>query len=244
MLSIHHLTKTYTAKTWATTVFNNFSLQIQQWEFVALVWPNGCWKSTLFSMIAWLEMYDNGKITFTEQAKKPGLIFQDFRQALFPRMNVGENILYPLKFTHAYQDRMRILLKLWSEFLVSFSPERYPLELSGGQQQLVNILRAVAFNPELLIMDEPFSAIDYERKQELYLLLQTIYLQKTSTILFITHNIDEAILLAQRIIILSEKPTRIVKEIYNVMPYPRSIHCTYSEEYRVLKKEILDTIQS
>lgn len=205
------------------------SFSVKQGEFVAILGTSGCGKSTLLNMIAGLVPCDQGSIEIDEQnLKQPErhrmMMFQE--SALFPWYSVVENVMYGLRFKkglHRNEYRDIALFYLMLVGLKSYADARI-YQLSGGMKQRVALARALAPNPEVLLMDEPFSALDASTCEHLYKDVQKIWQNQHKTILFVTHNIREAIVLAQRIIVLSPNPGRVIKEFPINLPYPRSIH--------------------
>ena len=205
------------------------SFSVKQGEFVAILGTSGCGKSTLLNMIAGLIPCDQGSIEIDEQnLKQPErhrmMMFQE--SALFPWYSAVENVMYGLRFKKGLQRKEYRDIALYYLMLVglkSYADARI-YQLSGGMKQRVSLARALAPNPEILLMDEPFSALDASTCEHLYKDVQRIWQAQNKTILLVTHNIREAIALAQRIIILSPRPGRVIKELPVNLPYPRNIH--------------------
>ena len=205
------------------------SFFVRQGEFVAILGSSGCGKSTLLNMIAGLIPCDQGSIEIDEQnLKQPErhrmMMFQE--SALFPWYNVVENVMYGLRFKdglHRNEYRDVALYYLMLVGLKSYADARI-YQLSGGMKQRVALARALAPNPQILLMDEPFSALDATTCEHLYRDVSRIWQTQNKTILFVTHNIREAITLSQKIIILSPRPGKVIKEIAVDLPYPRNIH--------------------
>ncbi len=206
-------------------VLRDINLRIEDHEFVAIVGPSGCGKTTLLRTIAGIETPDRGTILVDGRAiDKPGadrgFVFQ--QDSLFPWRTVWQNTIFGLEISGRIDEetkkRTRELLRLVG--LAGFE-NYYPTQLSGGMRQRVNIARALAINPEVLIMDEPFSALDAQTREVMQLELLRIWLQGRKTVLFITHQIDEAVFLADRVVVLGRRPGRI-KEIVPIdLPRPR-----------------------
>ena len=211
----------------ALEVLHDISCEIADHEFVAVVGPSGCGKTTLIRTIAGIEKPDQGAILINGRAMKGpgadrGFVFQ--QDSLFPWRTIWQNTVFGLevngKLDEAAKANSRALLRLVG--LTGFE-DYYPTQISGGMRQRVNLARALAINPEVLIMDEPFSALDAQTREVMQLELLRIWEQGRKTVLFITHQIDEAVFLADRIIILGRRPGRI-KEVIDIdLPRPREL---------------------
>ena len=208
-----------------TLALDNVSLHVDDKEFVCFLGPSGCGKTTLLRIIAGLDTPDSGEIILdgtriTIPDSKRGMVFQEY--SLFPWRNVTENIIFGPEMKgvarkKAIQDAEKYLeLVGLTQFKDSF-----PYELSGGMRQRVAIARALANEPEVLLMDEPFGALDAQTRNSLQHQLLEIWDKKHITILFVTHSVDEAVFLADRIVVMTARPGKI-KEIINVeLPRPR-----------------------
>lgn len=244
LLQIRNLSKSFRSKQSNVVVFQDFSLSIKKGEFVSILGPNGCGKTTLLNIIASVDKADKGQISFNElELAKPkiGFVFQDSNNSLFPWLTVEDNISFPLKIAGALIiDRIKKTRDICKKFGDTLDLSAFPYELSGGQQQLVSILRSLVIEPDLLLLDEPFSSLDYETKLLLLEKLSYIWRAFQITTIFISHDVDDAILLAQKIIVLSEKPTTILAVFENQSPFPRNIEWITSLEFSRLKSDILD----
>ncbi|MBX9761386.1 MAG: ABC transporter ATP-binding protein [Beijerinckiaceae bacterium] len=203
-------------------------------EFVAVLGPSGCGKSTLLRCIAGLLKPTSGSLeVFGLQVTDPrddiGIVFQ--KPTLLPWANVEDNVVFPIKHKTgkvSAEDRVeaRKLLKMVG--LEGFE-KRMPAELSGGMQQRVGIARALLLNPDILLMDEPFSALDALTREEMGFELLRIWQDQPKTVLFITHSISEAVLLADRVLVMSERPGSIIRDMAVPLPRPRSIETMSSK---------------
>ena len=224
-ISINHLTKAFYKKQGSVTALDDITLTIEEGEFVCLVGPSGCGKTTLLRILADLEKPSVGEFTIgTEGEGRPlqSMVFQE--RGIIPWLTVEENVGFGLKMRHlpkeVIQERTAYYLKKTG--LDKFST-LYPKELSGGMKQRVSIARAFANDPEILLMDEPFAALDEQNKFILQEELLSIWAETGKTVLFITHSIDEALLLSDRILLMSSQPGKIIREIKVDMPRPRKM---------------------
>jgi len=205
----------------------NISLNVKAGEFLVIVGPSGCGKSTLLDLLAGLTEPTSGKITIDDKvitgpALDRGIVFQQY--ALFPWLTSLQNIEFGLEAKGIAKDERRKTAQYFLELvgLTDFG-QHYPSELSGGMKQRVAIARSLAYNPDVLLMDEPFAALDAQTRETLQAELVRIWQQTGKTVIFITHSIDEAIYLGQRIAIMTSRPGRI-KQIIDVPAELRSNH--------------------
>ena len=212
---IRNLTKVFYKKQGSVTALDDINLTIEDGEFVCLVGPSGCGKTTLLRILAGLETTSIGEFTIeTEGEDRPlqSMVFQE--RGIIPWLTVEENVAFGLKMRHMPREivKERTAYYLKKTGLEKFS-SLYPKELSGGMKQRVSIARAFANDPEILFMDEPFAALDEQNKFILQEELLSIWSETGKTVLFITHSIDEALLLSDRILLMSSQPGRIIEEI-------------------------------
>lgn len=222
---VTNLTKAFYKKQGSVTALDDITLTIDDGEFVCLVGPSGCGKTTLLRILAGLENPSIGDFTIaTEKEDRPlqSMVFQE--RGIIPWLTVEENVAFGLKMRHMPKKiiKERTAYYLKKTGLDKFST-LYPKELSGGMKQRVSIARAFANDPEILLMDEPFAALDEQNKFILQAELLSIWEETGKTVLFITHSIDEALLLADRILLMSSQPGKIIREINVQMPRPRRI---------------------
>ena len=209
-------------------VLDALSLEVADGEIVALIGPNGCGKSTLLRAIAGLLAPDRGAVTLdgatiTEPDPRIGLVFQEPR--LLPWRSAADNITYPLELAGWPPERRAQRLAELTE-LVALDPgvtRNRPSELSGGTAQRVALARALALEPEVLLLDEPFSALDALSRERFDLELLRLWERAATTILFVTHSIAEAIFVADRIVVMSPRPGRVVADLPVELPRPRSL---------------------
>jgi len=194
-------------------VYDGLDLDLPRGRFVSVFGPNGCGKSTLINMIAGLVPADAGEIRLGGKAAKDtnfGYVFQNYRDALFPWQRSIDNIEYPLKLRRiAKAERRRGVDALVARLGVQIDLRRYPYELSGGQQQLVSIMRALVVEPEVLFLDEPFSALDYEMTLFMREQVQRIFNETRTTMVLVSHDLEEAVFLADYMLLLTRRPARI-----------------------------------
>ncbi|OQY99952.1 MAG: nitrate/sulfonate/bicarbonate ABC transporter ATP-binding protein [Candidatus Brocadia sp. UTAMX2] len=234
-LCVQHVSKSFQSKNGTVYVLEDINLEINQGEFVCLVGPSGCGKSTLMNIVAGLEKADSGEVWANGrriQGAGPDrvVIFQE--AALFPWLNVIKNVEFGLKLKGVNgRERRNIALEYLKMVHLSKFQSSHIHELSGGMKQRVAIARALAMNPEMLLMDEPFSALDAQTRWILHYELQNIWMKTKKTILFVTHNIREAVCLADRIFILSTSPGKIKKEFAIDLPRPRDDNDVNVAEY-------------
>ncbi len=224
-ITIRDLTKVFYKKQGSVTALDDLNLTIGDGEFVCLVGPSGCGKTTLLRILAGLENTSIGEFTIaTENEERPlqSMVFQE--RGIIPWLTVEENVAFGLKMRHTPKEivEQRTSYYLKKTGLDKFA-SLYPKELSGGMKQRVSIARAFANDPEILLMDEPFAALDEQNKFILQEELLSIWAETGKTVLFITHSIDEALLLSDRILLMSAQPGRIVQEIHVDMPRPRNM---------------------
>jgi NitT/TauT family transport system ATP-binding protein len=224
-------------------VLDDISLRIQKGEFVTFFGPNGSGKTTLLNILAGIELSTMGMVRVEGKPPghaKVGFVFQNYNESMMPWRTAIENVLFPLEILHVSSPQAtRIAENLLKKVGLLEHKEKYFYELSGGQKQLVAICRAYAYNPDLLIMDEPFSSLDYSttRKMEMYLL--NIWKETKKTTLFVSHDVDEAIFLADKIIVLSRLPAR-VKEIISInLPRPRKLSMLSTQAFFRIRQKVL-----
>jgi NitT/TauT family transport system ATP-binding protein len=225
-------------------VYRNFDLDLQDGEFVSIFGPNGCGKSTLINMISGMTPMDSGTVLFNGKpiAKtKLSYVFQNYRDALFPWMRSISNIQYPLRLLNLdRKSRDRRVEALLAEFDVRIDLHRYPYELSGGQQQTISILRALITDPEVLFLDEPFSALDYEMTLFMRERLQHVFMKRRNTMIFVSHDLEEAVQLADRVLLLTRPPTRVAEIVPVDLPWPRDAKALSHPDFVAVKRHCLD----
>ena len=236
------VSKTFAGKV-PVRALENIALEIKDGEFVALLGPSGCGKSTLLNLLAGFETRSGGDLLFDgAPVEKPGpdrgVVFQE--ASLFPWLNVWDNITFGPRVQglkrESYEAKARDMLKLVG--LDAFA-EALPAQLSGGMRQRVGIARVLIMNPRALLMDEPFGALDAQTQLAMQQLLLDVWQALGTTVLFVTHDIDEAILLSDRICIMSARPGTITREISVGLQRPRSIESLITPAFAAYKAEIM-----
>lgn len=235
-LRVENVSKTFKSRTGPVQALDRVSLKVNEGEFVCLVGASGCGKSTLLNIIAGLEKPDEGTVTADGQpVTQPGrerlVMFQE--AALFPWLDVLGNVLFGLKLKHNLTNKDRKEVARYYLELVGLTKfERANIhELSGGMKQRVALARALAPNPRMLLMDEPFAALDALTREQLYGDLQKIWEARRKTIIFVTHNVREAACLGDRVLLFSPHPGRVREEFVIKLPRPRDINTPELAEY-------------
>jgi NitT/TauT family transport system ATP-binding protein len=247
VIGIDHAAKTFVTRGGDEVVaLSDVSLTIARNEFVCLVGPSGCGKSTLLRLVAGLVTLTSGTVSVggtavTEPREDTGIVFQ--APTLLPWATILDNVLFPLdmmgKLDAAGRARARDLLALVG---LSGFESKHPRELSGGMQQRAGICRALVHDPDILLMDEPFGALDALTREELTIELMRICRERPKTILFVTHSIPEAVLLADRVVVMSPRPGRIAEIIDVPLPRPRDFDMEARSEFQAITRRIRELI--
>lgn len=231
-----------------TVLYDDFDIDLPRGELVAVFGPNGCGKSTLINMIAGLTPYQAGEILFdgkTAEETRIGYVFQNYREALFPWIKAIDNIHYPLKLMGIpAAERKQRVERILASFDLKFDLNRYPYELSGGQQQTVSIIRALVVEPEVLFLDEPFSALDYEMTLQMRDELQKVFIQTKTTTILVSHDLEEAVYLSDHILLLTRRPTRVADYVSFAAARPRSTETLSDPEFVRIKGHCLEVFQN
>ncbi len=245
-LKIDNVVKEYVGNKGKTVALNGVSLDIKENEFICVVGPSGCGKSTLLNIIAGLleptsgAVYLDGK-KIEGTGVERGVVFQGY--ALFPWRTVLKNVMFGLEMKRMPKDQAEEIAKKYIKAVgLEGFEHAYPKELSGGMRQRVAIARAYAADPEVLLLDEPFGALDAQTRVQLQSELLNTWEHEKKTCFFITHDVDEAIILAQRVIIMSARPGRIKKIVDIDIPYPRTQATKTDPRFLELKTEIWNEV--
>lgn len=243
MISLRDVSKSYGS----VKVLDNVNLDVRRGEFLVLLGASGCGKSTLLNLIAGFLPSDSGQVVvngnpITDVTAACGMVFQQY--ALFPWRTVQENVEFGLKMRGMpKRERTPIALKYIEMVGLKHAADKYPHALSGGMKQRVSIARVLANDPDVMLFDEPFAALDAMTRQVLQEQLLNIYEQSGKTIVFITHSIDEALTLSTRMAVMGSKPGRIVQDIENDLPHPRTADVQLSPRFVELKRSIWERVQ-
>ena len=248
MIRVEDLSIVFDAPSGQVVAVDRVSLAVAQGEFVSIVGPSGCGKSTLLNAMAGLEPPFEGQVLIADEALRAprpeiGMVFQ--QPHLFPWKSVRRNIAHgPRALGKPKAEALRIADGLIEMIGLTRFASAYPHTLSGGMQQRVAIARALANQPRVLLMDEPFGALDAQTRAVMQDNLLELRERINATIVFVTHDIDEAILLSDRVLIMSAGPGRILKDLQVSLPRPRSSAIVAEAAYLALKRDCLDLIRS
>ncbi len=246
-LEIIGLNKTFSDKKSAETVqvLNDINYHVQDGRFVSIVGPSGCGKTTLLRIIAGLEKASGGNLLLngreiSHDVNRVGLVFQEY--ALFPWRTTLQNIELGLEMMDVPKEKRRMTaMKFIRSFGLTGFENRYPHELSGGMQQRVAIARTLITDPKVVLMDEPFGSLDSQTRNNLQAFLLGLWQQQRVTIIFVTHNVDEAVFLSDEVLVFSKRPASIVARFDITASRPRERTSTESNQMR---KMILDTLEA
>ncbi|GAB4437208.1 MAG: ABC transporter ATP-binding protein [Cyanobacteria bacterium J069] len=246
-LEVCRVSKSYSVQGKALQVLDEINLELFPREFVCLVGSSGCGKSTLLNIVAGLVPPSSGEVrvdglVVPGPGADRGMVFQSY--TLYPWLTVAQNVAFGLhlqKMPKAQQQE-RIAYYLNTVGLTNFAGA-YPKQLSGGMKQRVAIARALATEPEVLLMDEPFGALDAQTKEQMQQFLQNLWQQTHITVLMITHDVEEAIYLSQRVHVMSSRPGRLKQEVPIDLPERRDLDLKLSPEFLSLKREILQGLR-
>lgn len=219
MLQVNHLHKVYDSHGRRVEAIGDLTFTVPAGAFVCVVGPSGCGKTTLLRCIAGLLPQTSGEVRVegtpvTEPPRGLAIVFQEYGRSLFPWMRVRDNVELPLRTAGMPKDeRRRLVSDALNAVGLADADDAYPWQLSGGMQQRVAIARAVAYHPRVLLMDEPFAAVDAQTRADLEDLIRSVWHRLGVTLLFVTHDIDEAVYLGQRVIMLTRSPTRVAEDL-------------------------------
>lgn len=239
---VDHVVKSFTRGDQKLPVLNDISLEIEQGEFLTIFGPNGSGKSTLLNVITGIESIDSGEVRVNSGDEQPkvGYVFQDYRGNLMPWLTVAQNIAFPLKVRKVPRtERRRRVESLMRRFGFDLDLDARTYALSGGQAQFTSILRALIIEPEILIMDEPFSALDYQTNRSLYDKILFIWQQTRVTTILVSHDLDEALYLGERTVFLTKRPASVAAILDNRIPGPKTLDQMGSDAFAGLKRQAL-----
>lgn len=227
MLEIDRLSKVYDGRGHRTEAIADITFRVGAGEFACVVGPSGCGKTTLLRCLAGLLAPTTGTITVagrpvTGPPDGLAVVFQEYGRSLFPWLRVRDNVELPLRAAKVNRHkRLQLVAQALDSVGLSHVHHAYPWQLSGGMQQRVAIARAIAYGPRVLLMDEPFAAVDAQTRAELEDLILAVWQRLGITVLFVTHDIDESVYLGQRVIVLSASPTHVAEDVTIDLPDPR-----------------------
>lgn len=239
--------KTYHSIKGDVVAMQNVSINVLENEFISIVGPSGCGKSTLLRMIGGLDEATSGRIVIKDRdiigpGADRGMVFQAY--TLFPWMTVSDNIKYGLKLKKMpVEEQEKIVDKYLKIIKLEKFKNSYPKELSGGMKQRVAIARALANSPDVLLMDEPFSALDPQTKADMQLLMRQIWQVEKPTVIFVTHDIEEAVFLSTKIFVMTSRPGTIKKEVPVFLPYERNLDLKDTQQFITIRKEVNGLIE-
>jgi NitT/TauT family transport system ATP-binding protein len=249
-LEIRGLRKTYESHGRRVEAIRDLTFTVDRGQLLCVVGPSGAGKTTLLRCIAGLLAPTEGEIILdgarvTGPPRGMAVVFQEYGRSLFPWMTVRQNIERPLIEKGLRRDQRRSLVdSALSAVGLNDSSEAHPWQLSGGMQQRVAIARAVAYEPSVLVMDEPFAAVDAQTRAELEDLVRSIWLRLGVTVLFVTHDIDEAVYLGERVLVLSNRPTVILEDVPITLPNDRDqLRTRSAPEFGALRGHVYELIQ-
>jgi NitT/TauT family transport system ATP-binding protein len=250
MLDVRGLRKVYRSGSREVEALRDLTFTVEAGELVCVVGPSGCGKTTLLRCIGGLLAPTGGTVRVGDRpvtGPPPGMavVFQEYGRSLFPWLTVADNVELPLKQRRLPKPRRRELVaEALGAVGLDGTGTAYPWQLSGGMQQRVAIARAVAYEPEVLLMDEPFAAVDAQTRADLEDLVRALWRRLGVTILFVTHDIDEAVYLGQRVIMLSSSPTVVQDELSVDLPAERDqLHTRADPRFAALRTRVYEQIQ-
>jgi NitT/TauT family transport system ATP-binding protein len=251
LLEISGLRKVYEGSGRRTEAVRDLTFSVEAGELVCLVGPSGCGKTTLLKCVGGLLAPSGGEVLLNGRrvsGPPPGMafVFQEYGRSLFPWMRVGENVELPLRQKAVGKGRRRELVAGALESVgLADAAGAYPWQLSGGMQQRVAIARALAYEPDVLLMDEPFAAVDAQTRADLEDLVRGLWRQRGITILFVTHDIDEAVYLGERVLVLSASPTVVQEQLKIDLPVARDqLHTRAAPRFTELRTHVYEQIQA
>lgn len=250
LIDVRNISKAFISSTPGTLpiqVVSDFSLQLREGELVTIFGPNGCGKTTILNMLGGLIAPDSGLINYNNGALDPsaiGYVFQNYADTLLPWRNVRSNIAFPLELRHVRtSDQMGRVHKCLEQFRLTEHADKYVYELSGGLKQLVAIARATVYEPKLLLLDEPFSALDYSLSRMFWLRFREFWTHQQVATVFVSHNVDEAVFLGDRVYVLSARPTQVVEQIPIPFGKERPLSLLTSPEFFSVRSRVLEAFE-
>ena len=250
LLEVSHLKKVYESSTGNVEAIGDISFSMRRGELVVIVGPSGCGKTTLLKCIAGLLKPTTGSVELdgkkvTAPPPNMALVFQEYGRSLYPWLTVRGNVELPLKHKKLSKtERTQLVDDALQAVGLEHASKSYPWQLSGGMQQRVAIARAVAYQPEVLIMDEPFAAVDAQTRADLEDLVRQLHLERGMSILFVTHDIDESVYLGERVVVLSKSPTWVQEDLaIDLAPERDQITTRALPRFTELRTHVYEQIQ-
>lgn len=250
MLEVRSLGRTFASREGAVEAIRELTFTVAQGEFVCVVGPSGAGKTTLLKCLAGLLEPSRGEVLLggevvRQPPRKMGYVSQDYSGSLLPWLRVDRNVTFPLRHKGVPRERRAELAEETLRVVgLSAFARHYPWQLSGGMQQRVAIARALAYQPEILLMDEPFASVDAQTRADLEDLLLDVWATYGVTVVFVTHDIDESVYLADRVIVMSRPPATLAREVVIDLPRPRDqIETKQLSQFTRLRTEIVRTIR-
>ena len=250
LLSVRELKKTYQAATGPVVAIGSITFDVRPGELDCFVGPSGCGKTTLLKCLAGLLPATAGAVELdgaavTSPPKKMALVFQEYGRSLYPWLTVRDNVALPLKARGVPRaERQAVVERAVEEVGLAHAIAKYPWQLSGGMQQRVAIARAVAYQPEILVMDEPFAAVAAQTRADLEDLVRRVWKDLGVTVLFVTHDIDESVYLGERVLVLSSSPTFVQEDLTIDLPAERDQLTTRAlPRFTELRTHVYEQIQ-
>jgi NitT/TauT family transport system ATP-binding protein len=227
VVSVSHLNKVYQSRERRVEAIGDLTFDVAAGDFTCIVGPSGAGKTTLLKCLSGLLAPTSGSIQVNGHPvvgppAEMAVVFQEYGRSLFPWKTVRENIELPLREKIAKAERTRLVDEALAAVALGGAADSYPWQLSGGMQQRVAIARAVAYQPKVMVLDEPFAAVDAQTRADLEDLMLRLWSELDLTVIFVTHDIDEAVYLGQRVLVLSSSPTRILDDVSIGIAAPRS----------------------
>lgn len=247
LLEVQQLSKVFERDGRSVTAIEDFSLVAEPGEFISIVGPSGCGKSTFLHILAGFEPISDGSILLQGRpvggpGPDRGMMFQDY--SLFPWLTVGRNVSWPLEIKKVpAAARNRIVEKQLAMVGLSGFRNNYPAELSGGMKQRTALARLLALDPEIMLLDEPFGSLDAQTREEMQEQLHQIWMQQRKTVLFVTHDIDEAVFLGTRVIVFTARPGGVKADVDIDLPEDRTLELKKDSSYHEYRNRIWDLLR-
>ena len=244
LLSVRDLKKTYQGAAGPVEAVGSITFDVQPGELVCIVGPSGCGKTTLLKCLSGLLPPTAGSVTLdgaevTAPPKKMALVFQEYGRSLYPWLTVRDNVALPLKARGVPKsERLALVERAIEEVGLGHALDTYPWQLSGGMQQRASICRALIHEPKMLLLDEPFGALDAFTREELWCILRDLWTEQRFNVILVTHDLRESVFLADTVYVMSKSPGRFVVRRDIELPRPRELELTYTKEFTDIVLEL------